>query len=89
MKSKGIEKVDIKYAFAPREENSFYTKPNCGLVIEYLFENQISNISNIVFVGDSKADEGLANNMNFKFLDITKLDQAEMIRSIKKEYDLK
>lgn len=45
LNSLGASGYTVKYALANRADDDYYTKPNSGMIIEYMFENQISKIT--------------------------------------------
>ncbi len=84
----GLEKVNIKYAFSKRSENNYYTKPNAGMIMEYLYENKISDINNCMLIGDSDVDYQLACNLNLKFANIKNVSCGSIIEKIRYYYHL-
>lgn len=81
---KHIKNYEIKYAFESREKNDYLTKPNAGMVIEYIQENKLSDFRNLIFIGDSKVDKEMAQNLQIKFFDISELGEDCVIEELKK-----
>lgn len=83
-----LQNYEIKYALCDRKKNDYSTKPNGGMVLKYMVENELSDFRNIVYIGDSKDDKKMADHLQIKFFNISVLDEEEVIEQLKKIYNI-
>lgn len=84
LEKKNLINFEIKYAFKSREANDYLTKPNAGMIIEYMQEKKLSDFRNLVFIGDSEADKEMAHRLQIQFFDISILSEEDIIAKLKK-----
>lgn len=82
----GIENFEILYAMDERKENSYETKPNIGLIMKYLYDNQVNDLRNLIYIGNTDVDRDMAERLNFQFVDITSTTNELAIEQIKNIY---
>lgn len=88
LKQMNINKFEIKYAYKSRAQKDYFTKPNTGMIVEYMYENKLSDFRNLVFIGDSTVDREVANKLQLNFFDISTLSETYIINELKKIYSI-
>ena len=66
----GVEVLDIFYCPHSTSENCECKKPKVGMIQKALEKYPLIDLSKSILIGDSKADEELALNVNLKFFKI-------------------